>query len=102
MTPSNWDDLWADEPVEGQVELFGDPAQFHGAWRYWDRMPQFSQKDLEPVSSTVVKFISEADRQRFAELMEQSVRAIEPRGIWFPKMEIGRYWDLRYRDASSD
>jgi hypothetical protein len=86
----------------GQEGLFGDSDQFHTTWQQWEGMPEFVQEDLKPESELTVKFRCEADRIAFGELIGQPIRQLELRGVWYPKIEIGSYWNVRYRDPVDD
>ena len=102
----DWDDSLDDEPEPEALPtqgLFGSNDQFHKAWSEWDGLPEFIQEDLQPNSTLVVKFQTAADRVAFGEMIGQPVNTWRSgAGIWYPKISIGHYWDLRYRDASAD
>lgn len=75
-----------------QVSLFDVGA----AWENeWTGMPEFVQKDLEPVKSIYVHFETWADMEAFAKLVDQKVGA-DTWSIWFPEAEIGRYANKKY------
>jgi len=106
---TDWLDAeWEDEPVAegpvpGQIGVFGDDNDFKVAWQEWKSMPEFAQNDLQAWGTCVVKFRTPEDRQVFAELIGQPLRGWRAgAGIWFPAIEIGSYWDKRYRDASAE
>lgn len=94
------DETSAGDDTDG-LTLFGDHDQFHVAWQHWKGMPEFHQDDLKPESELVVKFKTAEAREEFARLLGREIRREEPRGIWFPKIEIAHFWDKRYRDESA-
>lgn len=99
---SSVDDPLADAPagpVPGQVALFEE--EFRTVWQEWEGMPEFVQEEIGPWAELVVKFASLADRQAFSELLGQPIRS-EQYSIWYPQIQIGSYWDKRFRDASGD
>lgn len=65
----------------------------------WEGMPEFDQRDLSPVYSIEMLFISWEDVDHFEGVVGQTV----PRGpkrtpsIWFPEAEIGRIAGRAYR-----
>lgn len=82
--------------------LFGEDEQFHRAWQHWEGMPEFVMEDQQPDSEVVVKFRRPEDRKAFAELIGQPIeRWRAGAGLWWPPIEIGHYWDKRYRDAEA-
>ena len=94
------DETSASDDTDG-LTLFGDHDQFHVAWSHWKGMPEFHQDDLKPESELVVKFKTAEAREEFARLLGREIRREEPRGIWFPKIEIAHFWDKRYRDETA-
>lgn len=65
----------------------------------WQGMPEFVQEDQTPYKSIVVHFETLEDMQAFAQRVEQTV-TVETRSIWYPKAEIERYANKRYKDES--
>lgn len=61
----------------------------------WQGMPEFNQEDQSAYKRLVVNFATQADVNRFAELIEQAVSE-KTRSIWFPAAEIGHYADKSY------
>lgn len=60
----------------------------------WEGMPEFNNEDLSPVSSIKVNFANAEDRQKFAELIGQTITEKTP-SIWYPKQkqnDDGREW----------
>ena len=62
----------------------------------WVGMPEYRQRDLTPEQSIYVHFANSRDRLAFAQLVGQTITS-ETRAIWYPKAEIGRYADKRYK-----
>ena len=77
-----------------QMSLFDvDPE-----WKaMWEGMPEFVQKDLQPVKQLIVSFETEADVKAFAELVGQTI-TMNTRSIWYPEAEIGHFADRKYVD----
>lgn len=90
------------EPIDDVTGLFGDDKQFHPAWQHWKGMPEFHMENLTPDSTLVVKFRTPEARADFAEKIGLVIRKEEPRGVWYPKIEIAHFWDKRYRDATAE
>lgn len=82
---------------DDQINLFESEPE----WKeHWVGMPEFVQKDLEPIKQITVSFESEEDMARFAELVGQTV-TMNTRSIWFPEVDIGRYANKRWgKDGS--
>lgn len=70
------------------------------AWsEKWQGMPEFDQPNQMPWQSIKVHFRNAEDRQAFADLIGQPVYS-RTKCVWFPKAEIGRIADKRYRARS--
>ncbi len=76
-----------------QLGMFGD--ELTTWYQEWQGMPEFEQKNLEPVKSVIVHFESLADLAEFARLVGQRITPMT-QSIWFPEAEIGRFADKRY------
>ncbi len=71
------------------------------AWEdTWEGMPEFVQEDQSPHQSILVHFASIEDRQKFSELIDQTI-TIKTQSVWYPAAEIGTYADKRYIDEGS-
>lgn len=101
--------LAGDEPETGSAWLGGEiakpddlqPALFEKepSWKdLWVGMPEFAQKDLTPWQTVPVHFRNERDRNAFAELIGQTITDVT-KSVWFPKAEISRYVDKRFKTA---
>lgn len=62
----------------------------------WGGMPGYEHQDLEPWQSVQLHFRNREDRQAFSELVGQKITDAT-RFLWYPKAEIGRYADKRYK-----
>ena len=66
-------------------------------WKeHWRGMPSFEVDDQSPFQSIIVHFRGPADRKAFSELIERNVTP-RTRSIWYPREEIGRMSDRRFR-----
>lgn len=91
------------EPVdESELSggLFGSDEDFHRAWREWEGMPDYERTEIRPFGSVMVHFASDEDRRAFERLIGQEITLPSLRGIWYPKLDITRFIDKRYRDAA--
>lgn len=80
--------------MSDQLDLLGEATE---DWReVWNGMPDFDQQDLTPHKSVLVHFATLKDQQEFAKLVGQPVTELT-RSLWYPKAEIGRYADKRFR-----
>ncbi len=61
----------------------------------WQGMPEYEQNDTMPVKQVIVNFVSEADVERFARLVEQNVM-MTTKSIWYPKQANIRPRDFGY------
>jgi hypothetical protein len=84
------------ESLENQLTLFDlDPE-----WKdRWEGMPEYIQEDLSPLETIYVHFATIKDKKDFEKLVGQKIHrsAGGPGTIWFPKAEIGRYGNKRYK-----
>ena len=77
------------------------PALFDkGEWwdEHWKGMPEFVQKDLEPVKQLIVNFENWEDYDAFGKLIEQKLTTAT-RAVWYPEAEIGRIVGKCYVDT---
>lgn len=57
----------------------------HKNWKeHWVGMPSFESEDLRPVKQLIVSFKSEADMQKFANLLDQKI-TMKTKSIWYPE-----------------
>jgi hypothetical protein len=93
-----------DEPLPGQVTLFGADEEFKRGYQIWQGMPEFLQRDLEPQSTVKVHFRNLEDRAAFLDLVGQRVGigSRYEQSIWYPAIEISRIYDKRYRSIIDD
>jgi hypothetical protein len=77
------------------TSLLFTPEEIEPWRREWQDMPEFEQQDLESRHRIIVHFASIGDLQLFAELIEQPLTA-HTQSVWFPRVEIGRYFNKRY------
>jgi hypothetical protein len=77
----------------GQPALFDIPPDWKEVWK---GMPHFYQRDLESFHAVKVHFATDEDRAKFAELVGQPIYETT-RSIWYPKAEIGRMADKRFK-----
>ena len=99
MTERVPDDPPPETDEVGSLTLF-DEADVHEIWREWGGMPTFDQRDLQPWASVMVNFRNPDDLKAFQRLLQQNFPWPSSRSIWYPKLEITRFIDKRYRDAS--
>ena len=89
---NGWDDLpLADWGVP--IPNFTDPNE------EWKGMPECNQEDKTAFKSLTVNFATQGGVDAFAELIGQAITK-KTRSIWYPKAEIERYADKRYKDES--
>jgi hypothetical protein len=60
----------------------------------WKGMPEFVQKDLQPVKTIYVHFEKREHVAKFADLVGQTITP-NTRAIWFPEAEIGRFANFK-------
>lgn len=65
----------------------------------WGGMPTFNQEDKTAFRSVVVHFKDQVAVDEFAELLGQTL-SDKTKMMWFPKIEIERYADKVYADAT--
>ena len=72
-----------------------------GEWweKDWQGMPEFVQDDLTPFKEINLKFRNREDMEVFMVLLDQ-VFTMETKSIWFPKLEIKKISNLRYKSES--
>lgn len=81
-----------EELARPDAELGDQQALFETkpAWvDVWQGMPDYTHQDLSPYKTLLVHFRNEADRQAFAQLVNQPLSE-KTKFIWYPKVEIGR------------
>ena len=66
----------------------------------WQGMPEYDNEDLSAYASVRVNFASDADMERFFELVEQK-RTPKIRAIWFPEAKVERMSDKAFVDADA-
>lgn len=87
------------EVTQAELEAHGQQTLLDVApdWaKHWQGMPDFKHRDLTPWQSVVIHFRNLEDRQGFARLLGQTITG-QTRSLWYPKAEIWRYVDKRYR-----
>lgn len=67
---------------------------------HWQDMPEFIQPDQTPFKTLYVHFDNQADVDKFAELVRQSITP-KTRYIWFPKLEKVRLADKQYVESET-
>jgi hypothetical protein len=75
-----------------QPLLFDIPKDWEHIWK---GMPGYEHRDLTPKQSILVHFKDEVSRVKFSELVKQRITP-ETRYIWYPEIEIGRFFDKLY------
>lgn len=65
----------------------------------WKNMPEFVQKDKEPVQKIVVNFETYEDVLKFAKILEFSVTN-KTKSIWFPIKEKDKPREYAYVDKN--
>ena len=92
-----------DEKVDySDLEAHGQQSLLDVApdWKkHWQGMPEFSQKNLMPWQSVTIHFRNLQDRQFFSKLIEQNITDLT-KSLWFPKAEIEKKIDKRYRAST--
>jgi len=96
-----WDDQLPDEDAE-QSTLFGADEDFAANWQHWKGMPEFSQDDMQPYATVTMKFANRKDLAAFEELIGQRISLSSSRGYWYPKPDIARFIDKRYRSITEE
>ena len=82
----------------GEQGLLFDTDEFLAWKEHWQGMPEYIHEDLTPWKSVIVHFESREDMVAFSALIEQTLTE-KTQSVWFPKAEIGRYMDKRYRSV---
>lgn len=95
-TPEPTIDQLQAEADKKQSVLFEIPQDWEEKWK---GMPACEQKDLQSFQSVRIHFANRKDRQRFAELIGQTVTDLT-RSLWYPKAEIGRIADKHYKSET--
>jgi hypothetical protein len=80
-----------------QPLLFDVPPDWKQSW---EGMPEFNQVDLTSFQEIKIHFKDRDARQAFSELIGQTITD-NTRSLWYPKAEIGRYADKRFKTATS-
>ena len=81
-----------------QENLFGEQNQ-HSLEEEWQDMPEFIQKDKQPVQKIVINFESFKDVDLFAELIDQNLTK-KTNSIWFPYKKKQNMKKWMYEDES--
>lgn len=76
--------------------LLASDADAVDANEEWTGMPEFDQQDKEALQKIVLNFKTREDVEAFAKLIEQPISE-KTRSLWYPKVEIERLMDKRYR-----
>lgn len=106
-----WDDLPETESQEDPLALalhseqdgFFADDEVHKARVHWLGMPEFNMEDLQPKYSITVNFMSAEGVRAFEALIGQPIRFTEhTRGLWYPPLETGHYFDKRYIDPGDE
>ena len=89
------------KPEIQQFHLFGEQHEEDSEWweEEWQGMPEFVQEDLSPYKTIMVHFENEEAMESFAKLVDQTIN-LRTKSIWYPKAEIGHFFDKRYVDES--
>lgn len=66
----------------------------------WVGMPEYKQEDLTAYRHIIVNFNNPDDVAKFAELLGQNITE-KTRFLWFPKAEIDKVKDLRFKANES-
>lgn len=61
----------------------------------WKEMPSYTHEDQEPISSLLVHFKTEQDRQAFSALIGQTITDLT-KSLWYPKAEIAHFVGKSY------
>lgn len=64
----------------------------------WKGMPEYHIQDLTSFSSLIVHFKSKADRDAFAELLQQRITN-KTKTLWYPKLENFIASEFAYVDS---
>tara|TARA_R110000824_G_scaffold41370_3_gene123168 strand:+ start:397 stop:648 length:252 start_codon:yes stop_codon:yes gene_type:complete len=65
-------------------------------WREeWQDMPEFVQKDKEPLQKIIVSFASLEDVKEFGKLINQNL-TYKTKSIWFPEVKKGQFKNFIY------
>jgi len=83
--------------VQSDFDLFAGATSESSA--AWSGMPEFKQENKTGFQSVVVHFASPADRDAFAELVEQPMTD-KTRAMWYPTAAISERTRMRYADGS--
>ena len=82
-----------------QMNMF---PELENEWqKEWHDMPEFNQEDKAPFKQIIISFKNFSDVKAFGELMQQTVTP-KTQSMWFPKAEIERYIDKRYKKEDND
>lgn len=84
------------EVAPGQESLFGGDEQFKTAFQLWGGMPAYEQADQLPSESVVVNFETVEAKREFERLVDQVIGP-KTKSIWFPKPDLRRFMDKRWR-----
>ena len=63
----------------------------------WQDMPEFEQKNLQPVQKIVVSFLKREDVEKFAKLVGCKLTE-KTKSIWFPYKERDKPREFKYVD----
>lgn len=63
----------------------------------WQDMPEFIQKDKQPIKQLIISFKNFDDYKKFAKLIDQPLTQ-KTQSVWFPKALIETYADKIYTD----
>lgn len=84
---------------ESQGSLFPD---MENEWeKEWHGMPEFEKNDESAFKQIIVSFRSYEDMRKFGELLNQKVTP-KTKSLWYPKAEIERYMDKRWKSDLSN
>jgi hypothetical protein len=84
------------DDLDALVRMLG-PNQEINYDEMWRGMPEFEQKDLQPVKSIVVHFAEMNDIEKFSELIGQPITE-KTKFIWYPEMERENLKALVYHE----
>lgn len=81
--------------------LFGEDEIPHLIKQEWKGMPEFETQDMTPDNQLIISFRNQQDRQKFASILGQRLTP-KTKSVWFPKVDITRYMDKRYKYDETD
>jgi hypothetical protein len=84
------------KPNETQHVLFGEKEPWA---EEWVGMPEYEQKNLLPLYSVRINFMSIEDMRRFAKLIEQPLTS-KTASVWYPLQHKKSVDVLRYVDEA--